>query len=79
MDEPEQIAIHDLTIRLGQLLQLAGVVDSGAEAKALVAAGQVSVNGATETRRGAQLPAGALVMASGRSIMVVAGSDAADR
>jgi len=72
VEEPEPVAIRDRTIRLGQFLQLAGAVDSGAEAKALVAAGQVSVDGATETRRGAQLEVGALVVADGRSLVVVA-------
>ncbi|HEX6390867.1 MAG TPA: RNA-binding S4 domain-containing protein, partial [Solirubrobacteraceae bacterium] len=33
------------SIRLGQLLKLAGVVDSGGEAKELLAAGEVTVNG----------------------------------
>ena len=45
-------------IRLGQLLKAAGLVDSGGEAKAILAAGEVTVNGETETRRGRQLHAG---------------------
>jgi ribosome-associated protein len=45
-------------IRLGQLLKAAGLVDTGGEVKALIADGQVSVNGDVETRRGRQLHAG---------------------
>ena len=46
----EPIAIRGDMIRLGQLLKLADVVDSGGEAKALLAAGDVRVNGEPEQR-----------------------------
>jgi ribosome-associated protein len=46
------------TIRLGQLLQVAGLAGSGGEAKALLAAERVLVNGEPEDRRGRQLHAG---------------------
>ena len=36
-------------IRLGQLLKLAALVDSGGEAKQVLAEGRVTVNGAVET------------------------------
>lgn len=45
-------------IRLGQLLKLAGVADSGAQARSLVDDGEVTVNGEVERRRGRQLAAG---------------------
>lgn len=48
-------------IRLGQLLKYAGVADSGADAKELLADGDVRVNGAPEDRRGRQLAAGDVV------------------
>ena len=54
----QDIAIRGDTIRLGQLLKLAGVVDAGGDAKALLAAGSVLVNGEPETRRGRQLHPG---------------------
>jgi len=38
-------------IRLGQFLKLAGLIDSGADAKSVLASGAVSVNGEAETRR----------------------------
>jgi ribosome-associated protein len=48
-------------IRLGQLLKLAGLADSGGEAKALLAEGVVTVNGEPESRRGRQLHDGDVV------------------
>jgi ribosome-associated protein len=53
--------IRDDMIRLGQFLKLAGLIDSGADAKPLVAAGGVVVNGEVETRRGRQLHRGDVV------------------
>jgi ribosome-associated protein len=55
---PREIPIEGTTIRLGQLLKLAGIIDSGSAAKELLAAGTVSVNGRPETRRGRQLHPG---------------------
>jgi len=48
-------------IRLGQFLKLAGLVESGADAKVLLAEGSVTVNDAPETRRGRQLQRGDVV------------------
>lgn len=48
-------------IRLGQLLKLTGVADTGGGAKQLLSDGLVSVNGHPETRRGAQLSPGDIV------------------
>jgi ribosome-associated protein len=56
-----EIPIHGETIRLGQLLKLAGVVDSGSEVKALLADEPAQVNGEPETRRGRQLHRGDVV------------------
>jgi len=56
-----EIEISEDSIRLGQLLKFAGVVMDGGEAKALIAAGDVSVDGQPETRRGRQVPLGSLV------------------
>jgi len=51
----QEIRISGDTIRLGQLLKLGGVVESGGEGKDLLASEQVLVNGTVETRRGRQL------------------------
>jgi ribosome-associated protein len=64
------VPIRGETIRLGQLLKLAGIVDSGGEAKELLAAGEVLVNGAPETRRGRQLHAGDEIVAAGQTVRV---------
>jgi ribosome-associated protein len=66
-----EIAIAGDTIRLGQLLKLAGIAESGGEAKALLADG-VRVNGEREARRGRQLHPGDLVAAAGETLRVVA-------
>lgn len=52
------VEIRDGTIRLGQLLKLAGVIDNGSEARGLLDERLVRVNGDVETRRGRQLHAG---------------------
>lgn len=48
-------------IRLGQFLKLAGMIDSGADAKTLLAQGSVTVNDEPEARRGRQLEVGDVV------------------
>jgi len=60
-----EIEIGPEGIRLGQLLKYAGAVETGGEAKDLLAAGLVEVNGVPETRRGAQLSAGDVVTVQG--------------
>ena len=62
--------IREDSIRLGQLLKLAGIVGSGGEAKALLEAGAVSVNGEREDRRGRQIRRGDVVAAGGESMRV---------
>ena len=59
--EPLEVPIRDETIRLGQLLKLADLVDNGADAKPLLMQGLVFVNGELETRRGRQLVKGDVV------------------
>ena len=49
------VPLRDASIRLGQFLKLANLIDSGSDAKPLLAAGEVLVNGEVETRRGRQL------------------------
>lgn len=55
------VPVHEDGIRLGQLLKLADLVESGADAKAVLQEGLVTVNGQAETRRGRQLQRGDLV------------------
>ena len=67
------VAIRGGMIRLGQLLKLAGVVDSGGELKALLAETDVLVNGEVEDRRGRQLHDGDVVTVAGDELRIVAG------
>ena len=53
------------TIRLGQLLKLADLVESGAEVKDVLVSGVVRVNGEPEERRGRQLHRGDVVSVEG--------------
>ena len=66
----EEVPIREQMIRLGQLLKLAGVVDTGAEVKDFLASEPVLVNGEPETRRGRQLSHGDVVSAGGRELRV---------
>ncbi|MCP6570820.1 RNA-binding S4 domain-containing protein, partial [Klebsiella pneumoniae] len=65
MTTPEPVHIRDDSIRLGQLLKLAGLVEDGVMAREVIAAGEVSVDGSPETRRGAQVRAGSIVSLGG--------------
>ncbi len=49
--KPSKIEIRGETIELCQLLKFEGLVPSGGEAKQVIAAGYVDVNGQTETRK----------------------------
>jgi ribosome-associated protein len=70
MAEPFDVPIRDESIRLGQFLKLANLVESGAEAKPLIADGLVRVNGEVETRRGRQLVKGDVVSLAGQAARV---------
>ena len=43
------------TIKLGQFLKLANLVEDGAQARVFIQSGDVTVNGVVETRRGSAL------------------------
>ncbi|TLH63111.1 RNA-binding S4 domain-containing protein [Mycolicibacterium aubagnense] len=64
------VPIRDESIRLGQFLKLASLIDSGADAKAVIAEGMVEVNGEAETRRGRQLKPGDVVAFAGHRARV---------
>ncbi|HEV7808171.1 MAG TPA: RNA-binding S4 domain-containing protein [Solirubrobacteraceae bacterium] len=70
MTAPVDVAIRDDTIRLGQLLKLAGLAESGGHARELVQEGDVRVNGEVDTRRGRQLQRGDLVQVGDEVVRV---------
>ena len=74
---PRDVPIRGETIRLGQLLKLAGVIDSGSEAKSLLEREEVLVNGARESRRGRQLHPGDRVRVGGEELRVTTGGPGA--
>jgi ribosome-associated protein len=58
-------------IPLGAFLKLAGVIESGGDAKQRIAAGDVSVNGETEIRRGRKLHRGDVVTLGSEDLRLV--------
>lgn len=65
------VAVRDGGIRLGQFLKLAGVADTGADARVLLDLGEVEVNGAAESRRGRQLRPGDVITVGEQQVRVV--------
>jgi ribosome-associated protein len=67
MPEPARVTVRtgDRPINLTQVLKLANCVQSGGEAKALIEAGQVRVNGDVENRKRRQMKAGDIVAFEG--------------
>ena len=75
--ETVDFALRGELITLDALLKATGLAASGGEAKALIANGQVSVNGQPETRRGRKLRSGDLVQLGPSRINVRPSSTAA--
>lgn len=67
----KEIKIRDDHIKLGQLLKLAGMVDSGLEAKIEILNGNVSLNGKKEIQRGKKIFSGDIVSYNGEEIKVL--------
>jgi ribosome-associated protein len=70
VSDPRDVPIRDESIRLGQFLKLADLVDNGADAKPLLMQGDILVNGEVETRRGRQLAKGDIVTLGEESVRV---------
>ena len=64
------ITIRDEFIKLGQAMKLAGLVESGVEAKLVIQDGQVKVNGETEYQRGKKLHPGDVFSFEGQDVTV---------
>lgn len=76
-DNYPSIPISGVSIKLGQFIKLASLVATGGEAKELIAAGAVTVNGAPVDKRGAALHPGDVVCIDDECV-VVAGVDELD-
>ena len=76
-DNYPSIPISGASIKLGQFIKLASLVATGGEAKELIAAGAVTVNGAPVDKRGAALHPGDVVCIDDECV-AVAGADELD-
>ena len=66
----KEITIRDEFIKLGQAMKLAGLVDSGVEAKDVIQNGEVKVNGEVDDRRGRKLYKGDVFEYEGTEVKV---------
>lgn len=66
-----EVEIRDEFIKLGQALKLAGLVESGVDAKEVIQNGEVLVNGEVDTRRGKKLVIGDVVAFNGNEFTIV--------
>lgn len=66
------VTIRDEFIKLGQAMKLAGLVDSGVEAKMVIQDGKVLVNGQVEYQRGKKLVDGDVVSYEGSEFQIQA-------
>lgn len=66
----ETIKIRDEYIKLGQALKLAGMVESGLDAKMEIQEGFVKVNGEVEVQRGKKIRPGDIIEFNGQQIKV---------
>jgi ribosome-associated protein len=69
-DAIDDVPIGGESIRLGQFLKFAGLLDTGGIVKEIVSDGFVNVNGEVERRRGRQLQLGDIVSFDGREFRV---------
>jgi ribosome-associated protein len=68
----EVVHLKDGYIKLGQALKAANLVESGADAKAVIQEGLVMVNGEVDTRRGKKLVEGDIVEYNGNTVKIEA-------
>lgn len=64
------ITVNTVPVELYKILKFGGLVGSGAEAKAVVAEGQVKVNGEVETRKRKKILAGDLIEFASQTLRI---------
>ena len=69
----EEIQIHTEFIKLQDLLKFAGAVGTGGQAKELIQAGAVTVNGESCTMRGKKCRPGDEISLDGRTVRIAEG------
>lgn len=68
-----QLELRGDYIELDKLLKATGLADSGGQARALIAAGEVRVDGQVELRKTAKMRAGQVVEFGGQQVRVIQG------
>lgn len=66
----EKVKIETEYIKLEQMMKFAGIVDSGSDAKVIIAEGEVKVNEAAELQRGKKLRPGDTVEFEGKKYII---------
>ncbi len=66
------LALRGDYIELDKLLKACGLADSGGQARALISAGEVQVDGQVELRKTAKMRAGQVVRFAGHTVRVLA-------
>lgn len=74
-NQPENVFVNELPIRLGQFLKLADLAQDGLEARTIIQEGRILVNGTVEKKRGKKLFSGDTVTFGEKDWVVVAGGN----
>ncbi len=65
------VLINSVPVELFKILKFEGLAGSGAEAKAVIAEGQVSVNGQVETQKRKKIVEGDVIEFGGQTLRIV--------
>ncbi len=65
------VLVNSVPVELFKILKFEGLAGSGAEAKAVIAEGQVSVNGQVETQKRKKILAGDVIEFAGQTLRIV--------
>jgi ribosome-associated protein len=71
--EPRPVMVRGIPIELCQFIKFGGLAASGGEAKQLISAGRVLLNGAVETQKRKKLTVGDRVTLNGQTLVVQLG------
>lgn len=69
--EPVDVEVNTSPVELYKILKFEGLVGSGAEAKSVVAEGQVLVNDVVETQKRKKIVAGDIIEFAGQRMRIV--------
>jgi len=67
----KDVLVTRIPIELYKILKFEGLVTSGGEAKAVIAEGQVLVNGEPETRKSRKIITGDVIEFSGQAVRIL--------